>query len=174
MAFIHSNSMGWHEGEQKMHSLMHTPSSEENPTSPFLTPGGAHLLQTAPLLALGTLDREGWPWTALWGGEPGFARSLGSSVVGIKNLVDRQYDPVAQALLGEQEDGEVFRENGQEHFVSGLAIDLSARRRVKFAGHLMAGALGRSATEPAEEDSKTAEAQVVLKINSSLGKMFIH
>lgn len=170
MAFTHSDSMGWHEGEQKMHSLMRTPAYEENPTSPFLTPGGAHLLQTAPLLALGTLDREGWPWTSLWGGEPGFARSLGSSVVGIKNLVDRQHDPVSQALLGGQQDGEVARENGQDRFVSGLAIDLSARRRVKFAGHMMAGAMGQLATEPTEEESKIAEAQIVVKVDSSLGK----
>jgi len=166
--------MGWHEGEQKMHSLMHTPTNEENPTSPFLTQGGAHLLQTAPLLAVGALDREGWPWTALWGGEPGFARSLGSSIIGVKNLVDRQHDPVAQALLDEEQDREVVPESEQEHFVSGLAIDLLTRRRVKFAGRLMAGALGQLATEPTEERNKIAEAQVVLKINSSLGKISIY
>ena len=171
MAFIHENSMGWHEGEQKMHSLMHAPVHAENPTSPFLTPGRAAMLQTAPLLALGTLDREGWPWTSLWGGEPGFARSLGPSVVGIKNLVDRQHDPVAQALLGDQQDGEVFHETGEDRFVSGLAIDLSARRRVKFAGHMMAGAMGQLATA-ATEESKIAEVQLVVKVDSSLGRVF--
>ena len=172
MAFPHSNSLGWHEGEQKMHSLMRVP-EDENPTSPFLTPGGAHLLQTAPLLALGTTDGEGWPWTTLWGGEPGLARSLGSSIVGIKTLIDRQYDPVVQGLLGEQQDGEVVHGKGQDRFVAGLAIDLSARRRVKFAGHMMAGAVGQLATEPTEEETRIAEAQIVVKVDSSLGKVLI-
>ena len=163
MSFLHLDEAGWHEGEHKMHSLMHVDSYLENPTSPFLTPGGAHLLQSAPLLALGTRDSEGSVWTTLWGGEPGFARSLGSSIVGIKTLVDQGNDPVSKALIGE-----VSQEKGQKRSVSGLAIDLATRRRVKFAGHTLAAAVGQFGTNQTEEAS-IGEIQLVVKVESSLG-----
>ena len=168
MSFIHVDEAGWHEGEQKMHSLMHIDSYIENPTSPFLTPGAAHLLQSAPLIALGAKDSKGSVWTTLWGGEPGFARSLGSSILGIKTLVDQEHDPVAKALIAEQQDGEVAQERHQKRSVSGLAIDLATRRRVKFAGYMLAAAAVRHGTGPADE-VKIEEAQLVIKVESSLG-----
>ena len=147
---------------------MHINPYIENPSSPFLTPGGAHLLQTAPLLALGTEDSKASIWTSLWGGEPGFARSLGSSVVGIKTVVDQEYDPVSKALIGEQQDGEVTLEGNKKRSVSGLAIDLASRRCVKFAGHMLADAVGRLGAEPTDE-FKIGEVQLVVKVESSLG-----
>jgi len=59
-----------------MHSLLHVPNSD-NPTTPGMSPHATLLLHISTSLAIGTLDDDGRPWTTLFGGEPGFARSLG-------------------------------------------------------------------------------------------------
>ncbi|KAI9878708.1 MAG: hypothetical protein M1830_010752 [Pleopsidium flavum] len=141
----------------------------ENPTSPFLTPGAAYMLQYSPLLALGTLDKEGKPWTTIWGGEPGFSRPIAHSIIGIKTLVDRKNDPVVETLLGASDDGEVIREESKGRMVSGLAIDLASRRRVKLAGRMVAGALGQLGGEGEVDESAKGEMQLVVKIEQSLG-----
>ncbi len=162
--------LGWHAGESAMHSLLHVP-HQENPTSPFLTPGAAYMLQASPLLALGTLDKEGRPWTTVWGGEPGFARTIAQSIVGIKTLVDRKYDPVVETLLGGRDDGEVVKEEGEGRMVGGLVINLERRKRVKLYGRMVAGALARIGGEGEKDDDGKAEAQLVVKIEQSLGMM---
>ncbi|MCJ1387556.1 hypothetical protein MMC18_000399 [Xylographa bjoerkii] len=166
---MYTGNTGWHEGEQKMHSLMHIDLHMENPTYPCLTGGGGNFLQTAPLVAIGTHDLEGRLWTTLWGGAAGFSRSLGSSIIEIKTLVDKQYDPVVEALLGHQLDGKITETVGAGCSVSGLAIDLAARRRLKFAGHVVAGALGQLGPQTSGVDGKLGEAQIVIKVDSSLG-----
>lgn len=168
MAFMDSDGIGWHEGEDRMHALMHTPNNE-NPTSPFLSPGAAFLLQSSPLLAIGSLDEDGHPWTTLWGGETGFARSLGSSVIGVKTMVDMRHDPIIQKLLGDRIDGEVKIETSGRA-VAGLAIDLASRRRVKLGGQMIAGALSRVDAASSSGEEKIGEIQMVIKIESSLGK----
>ncbi|MCJ1380293.1 hypothetical protein MMC17_003396 [Xylographa soralifera] len=169
MATIYISNTGWHEGEQKMHSLMRTDLHMENTTYPSLTPGSGNFLQTVPLVAIGTHDLEGRLWTTLWGGEAGFMRSLGSSILGIKSFVDKQYDPVVEALLGHQSDSDGTDTVGRGRSLSGLAIDLAARRRLKFAGHIMAGALSQLGPQTSGPDEKLGEAQVVIKVDSSLG-----
>ena len=121
------------------------------------------LLQTSPLLALGVLDNHNRPWTTLWGGERGFSRPLRNGVVGVKTLVDRKSDPVVGLLLGEHgKDGEVVN---RERVMSGLGIDLDARRRVKVAGRIVGAVVdGRG-----NEDESVAELQTVFKVDSSLG-----
>ncbi|MCJ1478406.1 hypothetical protein MMC13_007086 [Lambiella insularis] len=167
MAFVQTDSIGWHEGERRMHSLMQVVNEFENPTDLSLTPGGAYLLGTAPLLAIGTLGQDGRPWTSIWGGEPGFSRPLGSSNIGIKTLVDRRHDPVLNALLGDLPDGEVAKENNQGQSISGLAIDLAARTRVKLAGRMCVGAFSQSRVE--RPDAATVgEVQLLIKVDSSL------
>ena len=169
MTTVHAGDLGWHAGEQKMHAMMGvTASISENPTSPFLTPGGAYLVQVAPLLVVGTLDDEDQPWTTIWGGEPGFARSLGSSIIGMRTLVDREFDPVVRALFRGKSNGEVVKAEGSGRALSGLSIDLATRRRVKLAGRMVAGSLGLAEIEPGKQ-SNVGEMQLVVNIESSLG-----
>lgn len=168
MAFVHSASLGWHEGEEKMHSLLHVP-SQDNPTAPGLTPYGAHILQSAPLLAIGTLDNDGRPWTTLMGGEPGFARPIGNSIFGVKTLVDRRHDPVVDILVGSELDGEVHEENSDGRIVSALSINPATRSRVKIAGRMVAGALGSQGSRSGEDNDVIGEAQLVFKVERSLG-----
>lgn len=151
-----------------MQSLLRVP-YQENPTSPFLTPGAAHMVQSSPLLALGTLDAEDRPWTTVWGGEPGFSRPVAQSIIGVKSLVDRKHDPVVETLLGGRDDGEVVREEGNGRMVSGLVIDLEKRKRVKLYGRMVAGALGRSGGDDESDESARGEVQLVVKIEQSLG-----
>ena len=172
MAFINSDELAWHEGEAKMQSLLNVPPLD-NPTSLFLTPGAAHTLQVSPLLAVGTLDSFNRPWTTIWGGESGFARSLGSSIIGVKTLVDRAYDPVVNALVDGEADGEVASDRDAGHIVSGLAINLNMRKRVKLAGRMAAVALDHGKSEPNlnRNISRVGELQLVLKVEQSLGKL---
>ena len=168
MAFVHPGSLGWHEGEEKMHSLLHVP-HQDNPTAPGLTSYGAHLLRMAPLMALGTLDDGGRPWTTLLGGEPGFARPIGPSIIGVKTLVDSRYDPVVHLLVGGEQNGEVSKEKNNGRLFSALPIDLATRSRVKIAGRMVAGALGSFDSRSKEDGDSIGEAQLVFKVEESLG-----
>ncbi|PQE30281.1 hypothetical protein CJF32_00008183 [Rutstroemia sp. NJR-2017a WRK4] len=162
MAFYEAATQ-WHIGEEEMHARLRVP-QQDNPTSPFLAPYAANLLVRSPLLAIGTLDASGRPWTTLWGGEPGFSWPVAQSVIAVKTTVDREFDPVVEILLGKDANGTVQQEttdNGR--MVGGLAIDLQARRRVKLYGRMAAGAL----KETSGKD--VAEASLVVKIEQSLG-----
>ncbi|KAG0646016.1 Serine threonine-kinase ATG1 [Hyphodiscus hymeniophilus] len=160
MAFYEAAS-AWHDGEKQMRKMLHVP-QDDNPTQPFLSPFAHSLLTLAPLLAVGTIDTQGRPWTTLWGGESGFSRAIAQSVIGVRATVDRSYDPVVEVLSGGKADGEVVQEQGNGKMVSGLAIDLESRRRVKLYGRRVASAL------TATEDG-IGEVQLVVKIEQSLG-----
>jgi hypothetical protein len=147
-----------------MHKLLHVP-YRGNPTSPFLTPFATSVLVRSPLVALGTLDSELWPWTTIWGGEVGFSQPVAQSVIGLKSTVDKVYDPVLTALLGDKADGEVVQEKDGGKMVGGLAIDLQNRRRAKLYGRSVAGAV--QATE-----NGAAQVQLVVKIEQSLGMLY--
>ena len=164
MAFYEAATQ-WHAGEEEMHKMLRVP-RQDNPTQPYLTPNAANTLIRSPLIALGTLDSDGRPWTALWGGEAGFSRAIAQSIIGVKTTVDREYDPVLQVLLGDKADGEVVQVKGTGKMVGGLAIDLETRRRVKLYGRMVAGAL--AATEEG-----LGEVQLVVKIEQSLGDIFL-
>ncbi|KAK4549319.1 hypothetical protein LTR36_006316 [Oleoguttula mirabilis] len=167
MAFY--QDMPWHDGEEKMHLAMHVPGGMDNPTVPALSPQLANHLQTAPLIAIGTVDQQGRPWTTLWGGESGMARSLGGGIVGIRTAVTGRHDPVVEELVGRDPTGEVVREQGQGRMVSGLTIDLVTRKRVKMYGRMVAGALSTREDELTGHGETVAEVQLVLKIEQSLG-----
>ena len=143
-----------------MHSLLHVP-DRDNPMSPGLSPYARRLVGISSLLAIGTLDAEGHPWTTLLGGEPGIARSLGQSLIGIKTLVDQRYDPVIELLVGNDYDGEVHEEKRNARLVSALGIHLETRDRVKVSGLMVAGALGHHGS--------TSEAELVFAIQQSIG-----
>ncbi|MCJ1336363.1 hypothetical protein MMC09_001639 [Bachmanniomyces sp. S44760] len=129
------------------------------------------MLQTSPLLAVGTVDENGWPWASIWGGQPGFGKVIGPSVIGIKTMVDSFYDPVVEALLGPSRDGEVTREAPNERPWAGLAIDPARRTRVKLAGRMIGGALENIALsgDGGVEDKGVGQVQLTVKIEESLG-----
>ncbi|TQS33525.1 hypothetical protein Golomagni_06127 [Golovinomyces magnicellulatus] len=115
-------------------------------------------META-LVALGTLDEQGRPWTTIWGGERGFAQPVAQGVLGFNSGVDTKYDPVYEALWKETDGaGGMVRPNGGEgKLMSALSIDLESRDRVKLAGLMMAGS--------AEEKS----VQMAMLVTESLG-----
>ncbi|OTA25050.1 hypothetical protein BTJ68_13452 [Hortaea werneckii EXF-2000] len=166
MAFF--QDLPWHEGEERMHTAMRVPPGHDNPTVPTLSPQLAAHLQIAPLVAIGTLDKTGRPWTTLWGGEQGLARPLGGGIVGIKTAVTGRHDPVVEELVGKEATGEVVREQGEGRMVSGLTIDLETRKRVKMYGRMVAGALLSREDESTDRKETVAEVQLVVKIQQSL------
>ena len=178
MAF--ARAMEWNEGEHKMHLLTKV-GEHDNPTTPFLTPRAESMANRYPLMSLGTLDDMERPWCTLWGSglddQENFpiAQQVGPSVLGIRGRVDTRFDPVVSVLYGERDDGEVLRSEGPGKMVSGLSLFLEERGRVKLYGRMVAGAL-QGFEEQREnggstngEKTKTGQAQLVLKIEQSLG-----
>ncbi|KAJ5773173.1 hypothetical protein N7457_008069 [Penicillium paradoxum] len=154
MASILTNTVPWHKGEEQLHHLLRAPHGE-NPTTPYLSQRAAFLVQEAPLLALGTLDSQGRPWSTIWGGTAGFAEpATESSLIGLRTQVDSKYDPVVRALLANRTDQYPGK------MVSGLAIDLEHRRRVKLYGRMVAGSLS---------DTDAGQAKLIVHIEESLG-----
>ncbi|KAE8151210.1 oxidoreductase FAD-binding protein [Aspergillus avenaceus] len=136
MVSLLTGAYPYHEGELMMRSLLRLPSyvNAINPTSPSLSYGAAYLLLNSPLIALGSIDREGRPWSTLWGGETGFAKPLPQSKLDVRTPVDSIYDPLADILLVDS-----AREPGQ--LISGLVVDLEHRRRAKLFGRAINGSI---------------------------------
>ncbi|KAH0559164.1 hypothetical protein GP486_004302 [Trichoglossum hirsutum] len=161
MAFIHDTDLPWHPGEQTLHRLLQVP-EHANPTSPFLTPRAGQILTISPLLALGTLDQNNNPWTTVWGGESGFSRPTGQSVITVRTLVDRAFDPVVEALSGKGEGIAKVAKEGEGMMVGGLGIFLERRIRVKLFGRTIAGTVKRT-------EVGKGEMELFVRIEQSLG-----
>ncbi|KAL1887738.1 hypothetical protein Sste5346_010031 [Sporothrix stenoceras] len=161
MAAIQEHSVQWHAGEIAMHRLLNGPHyAEPNPTSAGLSQAHASRVAASPLVAFGALDRKGRPWTTVLGGSPQFAQAVAPSVLGVRSVVDLDYDPVVDALFGSDTkscstkgDGELLRP-GPEHgpVMAGLSINLMTRDRVKLAGRMLAGAASTRPDESAQGD----------------------
>lgn len=162
LAYIHltmsaaTAAPAWHPGELAVHRLLSVPTPHANPTSAGLPRPYAARIAAAPLLALGTLDADGRPWTTLWGGAPGVAGAMGPGLLGVRARVDAANDPVLRALWGGRVVGEQVVRSGDK-VVSGLGIDLQTRDRVKLMGRLVAGAVAQG------------EVQMAVRVEGSLG-----
>jgi NAD(P)H-flavin reductase len=154
MASILTTTVPWHKGEEKVHHLLNAPHGD-NPTSPYLSPRAAFLVQKCPLLALGALDSQGRPWSTIWGGTAGFAEPVAKSQIKLQTPVDSNYDPVVQALWVNK-----HTDKYRGKMISALAVDLENRQRVKLYGTMVGGSLS---------DSDTGQAQLVVHIDESLG-----
>lgn len=152
----------WHDGEKYMHSLLKVP-ERVNPTFPGLSSYGSHLVLTSPLLTLGTLDKQGRPWTTIIGGEPSCMRPMGRSIIAVKSLVDLKYDPVVEILRDLQAQDE---ENGS--IIGGLPIDLASRNRVKLSGRLISGRHGLEIHRLNDHDG-VGEVRLMISVENSLG-----
>jgi len=169
MAYIQMSTLEWHQGEKDIRKAMRAP-EVDNPTVPALSPQLANHLRVAPLIAIGALDKEGRPWTTLWGnGQKGFSQPIAQGIVGIKTPVTGRYDPVVEELFGKEATGSIVKEEGDGRMVSGVTIDLETRKRVKMYGRMLAGSLGMIEDEVAGHQEHIAQIQLVLKIEQSLG-----
>ncbi|KAF5669012.1 FAD-binding protein [Fusarium heterosporum] len=154
----------WHEGELAMQQQLKVP-KRGNPTFPGLAAHYGVRVMQSPLVALGTLDSEGRPWTTIWGGEPGFARPMAEGVLAFNSSVDTRHDPVFRALWDGISDegvqqGAINRPNGGDgKGMAGLSIDLETRDRVKLVGKMIAGAT--------VDEGKTV--QMAMAVTESLG-----
>lgn len=127
-------------------------------------------------MALGTIDQEGRPWATVWGGEAGFAAPSSQSTVEINTPVNSRYDPVAELLLGDSTNENLATAESSGKPVSGLAIDLENRRRVKLYGRKIAGSLDANSHESGRDCQGQGErgmAHVSVFIQGSLGRVSI-
>lgn len=148
----------WNKGETTIRERLKVPPSE-NPTWHGLLDRYDLRLVQSPIIAVGTVDSKGRPWTTVWGGERGFTRRIDNNVLGINSSVATAYDPVFEILWGQSGDGdgEVVRPE-QEQLVSAVTLDLETRDRIKLAGKMIGGAVTGKATM-----------QLVLDITQSIG-----
>lgn len=156
LQFNMPSRIDWHAGETAMHELLHVPPTL-NPTSPGLPPRYHNRVLYSPLLAVGTVDESGRPWTTLWGGHRGSTRAIAEDTIAVQSKVGKDYDPVFEALWSgmSQGEGDV---NNMEREVGALAIDLETRDRLKLAGKFIAGAV-----------VPEGQVQAALHIQESLG-----
>lgn len=130
----------WSRGELELQRKLKVPPME-NPTAVGLPQRHYGRVMRSPLMALGTLDGEGRPWTTVWGGERTFVRPIAEDVLGVNSGVSR-LDPVFELLWGDKGEsgsGAVVQMNNK--LMSGLVIDLETRDRVKMMGAAVAGAM---------------------------------
>ncbi|KAK0671998.1 hypothetical protein QBC41DRAFT_314449 [Cercophora samala] len=165
MATLHEQVKGWHEGERAVHILLKVPTSNrENPTNVGLSWSHGGRVSASPLVAIGTLDEQGRPWTTIWGGERNFARQISHDRLVMASLVDKLHDPVVKALgLDRLADGELGQTSGTKA-ISALSIDLESRDRVKLGGKVVAGAL---VARP--DDEAVSQVQLGFQVEESLG-----
>lgn len=157
--------MPFHPGELQVQKAMRVP-NVPNPTISARSAQLASHIEVAPILALGAIDDEGWPWTTLAGGSPGLGKAIGADWIGLRAPVCGKYDPVVELLAKSDGAGS----GGQKRMVSGLTIDLQARKRVKLYGKLVASMLQPGVHAAEHDDPKAAaELQLVLAIQQSLG-----
>ncbi|KAH8908524.1 hypothetical protein BR93DRAFT_950357 [Coniochaeta sp. PMI_546] len=158
------SAFGWHSGERAVQDLLGvSTASRPNPTSLEFPPAHGIRIASNHLMGLGALDDQGRPWSTIWGGERGFAQRIAKGILGIRALVDRTYDPVAQALLGAPGGGTVQPDDMTtgHKFMSGMSIDFDSRDRVKIMGRLL--------TSDAGDDVKVGEVQLAMIVQESTG-----
>lgn len=167
----------WNPGELAVHRLLRVP-PRNNPTAHGLAPHHALRIHENHVLAVGALDASGQPWTSVWGGEPGFAGVVAPGVLGVKSLVDKRHDPVAQALLGHLAEGEILdgvssAAGDPNPPFSALSIDFRNRDRVKLAGKVVAGVVGKPDARGEDDDaaakSGVGQVQLALAVLEALG-----
>ena len=140
----------WNDGEHQMHKLLHVP-YQDNPTRPGLSAHAQRLLHLSSLLAVGVVDNDGRPWTTVLGGEPGFARSIGQSIIGVKGIADHKHDPVVQALLQGEKQKTLNDGSKAAKDFSALGLHLATRDRVKLQGKV----LGTGVVETEQQSTST-------------------
>lgn len=184
---LHFQQSTWHPGEAALQEQLHVPFTK-NPTSAGLPGNYAYRVIQSPLVSFGALDSQGRPWATVWGGESGFARSVGHGVLSANSLVDARYDPVLKALLGSpdgsplenrKDEYQITREElegGRGKLMAGLSIDLATRDRVKFGGRLVAGRVqderddkGDNGTRAEPDVNSVARVQMAMLVEESLG-----
>lgn len=165
--------LGWHPGEVAAHKLLKVPTSmRHNPTQPGLSFSHGYRVAESPIVALGTLDSDGNIWTALWGGEKGFARPVAKNVLALQSLVDVEGDPFVGSLLplknGDGDGDGVIKPEGDGKMMSGLSVDLGTRDRVKLAGRLLVASLDNKGGS-AGDKRKVREIQIAMTVDEGLG-----
>ncbi|KAF3076332.1 hypothetical protein CFAM422_001432 [Trichoderma lentiforme] len=160
MPFKRSYPHGRHEGEVAMYKTLKLPISGD-PTSSGLPMNHAVRAMQSPLVAVGTLDKKGRPWTTVWGGDIGCARPVAEDVLRFDSKVDTQHDPVFSALLGSDKGkaGHAVLQNEKKRkMMAALTIDLEGQDRVKLMGKMLAAMEG-----------KDGRVRIAMDIEESLG-----
>ncbi|RAO66832.1 uncharacterized protein BHQ10_002844 [Talaromyces amestolkiae] len=158
------SALGWHPGERAIMELLGvTTFQRPNPTSLVFPPAHGARISENELLAVGTLDHEGRPWSTIWGGQKGFAQQIAKGILGVRVLVDRQHDPVVQALLSPANSPD-----DDYKLMSGISIDFDSRDRVKVMGRLL-GIEPLDDMDMADHNKLVGDLQLSMLVQESTG-----
>ncbi|CAG9956358.1 unnamed protein product [Clonostachys rosea f. rosea IK726] len=149
----------WHQGEAAVQKALKIP-PHRNPTYYGLPARFGLRVNHSSLMAVGTLDADGRPWTTLWGGQLGFSRPIQQDVLGINTSVATDVDPVFKALWGPGNHGEGEVVQHENKLMAGLAFEPETRDRVKISGKMIAGAI---------TDKAKTNIQMAMAITQSIG-----
>ncbi|KAL7946122.1 hypothetical protein V8C42DRAFT_352991 [Trichoderma barbatum] len=160
MHFKKPHPHGRHDGEVAVYQMLKLPISSD-PTSSGLPKNHAVRAMKSPLVALGTLDNKGRPWTTIWGGEIGCIKLIAEDVLRFDSKVDARHDPVFQTLLGSdtvKTGNAILSKSGRGKMMAALTIDLEGQDRVKLMGRMLVGT-----------EDKDGRVGVAMDIEESLG-----
>ena len=166
MTTIQTRHFDWNEGERKVQSLLNVP-FYENPTSPELSFHAARLCKISSLLALGTIDDEGRPWTTILSGQPGFIQLLGQSFIGVRAETTSIHDPVIELLRNDEDTAQNVSGGGRP--MAALGIHLATRDRVKLTGSMIACNQISSKSHFEERRDGMLDCNMVFRVERSMG-----
>jgi predicted pyridoxine 5'-phosphate oxidase superfamily flavin-nucleotide-binding protein len=88
----------WHEGERRLQRIAGSADRlEQRVFPPFMPVDHRWFVEQLPLLVVGSVDAQGWPWASIVTGPPGFARSTDARTLRV-GAVPPAGDPLAAAL----------------------------------------------------------------------------
>jgi hypothetical protein len=122
---------GWHPGEQAVQAIIHLPERVSITAIVDRLPEQHRIFHTSRLhfLPVTTLDQQGRPWASIIcskDGMPGFISSPNDALLKIK----------ARLWLGDPIIQNCSQLHDGKSLFSGIGLEVSTRRRNKFAGHI--------------------------------------
>jgi len=189
-------ALPFHAGELELHRICALPRTEapDNPTLPGTSLSRyATWLRRVPLVAVGTLDAQGQPWTALWSGESGMLQARGQALAmrvrlgaAFPTKIDSRargeteteweqrfmgpWDWAADPVAASFHNMDGAPSTASPRMVSLLAVNLEERNRVKLFGTLTHSCANDEYDEDGDAgDDKVKDVMLVVKIEQALG-----
>lgn len=141
-----TNIKGWHQGERALQSKLGF-NDAVRMSYTYITPQMPEqhrVFHTSklPFIPVTILDESGRPWGSVFagkGGEIGFVKSVDESSMSME-LASWEGDPLLRNLDGRKdEEGRLL--------LAGIGVELSTRRRNKFAGWIESSSVAKNATD---------------------------
>ena len=154
---------GWHEGERAVHTQLGftdaVKTSYKHTTDYMPEQHQVFHTSNVPFFPVTILDETGRPWGSIFagkGGEIGFVKSPDESSLDM-DLVTWEGDPLLGMVKG-------WNRGGDKVLMAGIGVELSSRRRNKFAGWIESFSI---------DENDTTNVHLKIHVDSALGYVHI-